>query len=934
MRGISPTTPLRPLLARAALAAALLLAAPAAARAALADGGEYYVVSDYYSKVLGLNADGATPRLSAPGTNADAATYVVVAEASGEAGWWRLRNKGTGKYLRASTSDTWSVGWSDAGGTGSEFLWRLDVQFGRSIVCKKNQDKRLGCDWTEEAYVPVYYDKPASSRTRFSVVPALPGGFGASMAAARTEVFANDIGTQEQDVYSVADALTLDRPIDLHLISGDAPIAEGGSVDIADRDAWVVFENVRPSEVIEKYLQRITVGGVAARNGTNVRVAIYLDGAAVIPWLRRDAVLTGFDGAQCTGEKKELVVQNATTLGAWNNRIRSFILKRGFMATLASGTGGGGYTRVYVADHADLVVPSLPEALDLRISSVHIKPWQYASKKGWCSTQGNSGIAAGAAKMKASWFYTWSADRQTTADCEYAPIRQHVYWPSLSTIGGLSGSTHVLGFNEPDHSEQHDKCDCGGTISSWTATTKTPEMAAVGMRVGSPAPTDASWLTEYIGHVDDMAYRCDFVAFHAYWGPNEANGASAWYDRLKAIYDKTKRPIWITEWAYGASWTTETWPSKYGDQLEKNRAAVMEIVDMLERAPFVERYAYYQWDTSSRRFINDDGWVTPAGRVYRDTKSTFAYNASMQKAPNWWRPGTKTPTLAYTVDTDKQEVVFALGNTNGDLAATLVVERRAADGTWTAFHEAADRSQFDDNTLELRVPAADIDRTADTFRLRTTTLSGGEATSAELSMGIRNPDCNDGTSGWTVASLGTKTGEAYDGNTANAYWDQWKGAGLSSSMSQTVAALPAGDYHVAALLRASSNTTVTLTAEALDADGQGTGRASTQRVQGAGSTTIAGSPYQHGWAEVALPPVFVAEGQSLRITASATGEGSAWWSADHFTLAHSTPTAIARPEAGPASAGGDTYTLDGRRAGALEPRRVYIQGKQKVFIHQ
>ena len=707
MRGISPTTPLRPLLARAALAAALLLAAPAAARAALADGGEYYVVSDYYSKVLGLNADGTTPRLSVPGTNADAATYVVVAEASGEAGWWRLRNKGTGKYLRASTSDTWSVGWSDAGGTGSEFLWRLDVQFGRSIVCKRNQDKRLGCDWTEEAYVPVYYDKPASSRTRFSVVPALPGGFGASMAAARTEVFANDIGTQEQDVYSVAEALTLDRPIDLHLISGDAPIAEGGSVDIADRDAWVVFENVRPSEVIEKYLQRITVGGVAARNGTNVRVAIYLDGAAVIPWLRRDAVLTGFDGAQCTGEKKELVVQNATTLGAWNNRIRSFILKRGFMATLASGTGGGGYTRVYVADHADLVVPSLPEALDLRISSVHIKPWQYASKKGWCSTQGNSGIAAGAAKMKASWFYTWSADRQTTADCEYAPIRQHVYWPSLSTIGGLSGSTHVLGFNEPDHSEQHDKCDCGGTISSWTATTKTPEMAAVGMRVGSPAPTDASWLTEYIGHVDDMAYRCDFVAFHAYWGPNEANGASAWYERLKAIYDKTKRPIWITEWAYGASWTTETWPSKYGDQLEKNRAAVMEIVDMLERAPFVERYAYYQWDTSSRRFINDDGWVTPAGRVYRDTKSTFAYNASMQKAPNWWRPSTKTPTLAYTVDTDKQEVVFALGNTNGDLAATLVVERRAADGTWTAFHEAADRSQFDDNTLELRVPAAD-----------------------------------------------------------------------------------------------------------------------------------------------------------------------------------------------------------------------------------
>ena len=50
--------------------------------AAIQDKGEYYIVSDYYQKVLGLTADGTKPRLSTIGTNADANSYVFIAEAS------------------------------------------------------------------------------------------------------------------------------------------------------------------------------------------------------------------------------------------------------------------------------------------------------------------------------------------------------------------------------------------------------------------------------------------------------------------------------------------------------------------------------------------------------------------------------------------------------------------------------------------------------------------------------------------------------------------------------------------------------------------------------------------------------------------------------------------------------------------------------------
>ena len=61
--------------------------------AAVLDGGAYYIVSDYYQKVLGVAADGSKPRLSAFGTNADADSYVFIAEASATDGFFYLKNK-------------------------------------------------------------------------------------------------------------------------------------------------------------------------------------------------------------------------------------------------------------------------------------------------------------------------------------------------------------------------------------------------------------------------------------------------------------------------------------------------------------------------------------------------------------------------------------------------------------------------------------------------------------------------------------------------------------------------------------------------------------------------------------------------------------------------------------------------------------------------
>lgn len=717
---------------RKSILALLALGASLTASAeSIKDQGEYYIVSDYFNKALGIDAEGsATPALSTYGTIEDPLSYVFIAEASSTEGYYYLKNKATGKYLTASTSasDTWSLVWKDTKETNTAWLWKLDVQLGRNIVSRKSPQKMLGVDWSEEDFIHVFYDKSYNSTTLFSVIPVIEGGLEASRAAVQTDVFKNSIGRNERDIYCVADAVTVDSDIDLHLM-GETPFTANGSVDLAAEGAWLIFDKVQPVDVVKKYLKYIKVNGAKAKYNSNVRTAIYLEGTAIIPTAKNESAFIGYTDTQLTGDKVELSCKNNKTLDSYNNTIRSFTLKRGYMAVVASGENQTGYTRVFVADHSDLDMTTLPDALDQRISSVYVRKWNYTSKKGWCSTKSDDAIKSHLDDLDATWFYTWSADRASTSNYEYVPIRQHKYWPSVSDISKVD-ATHVLGINEPEHSEQHNNCSCGGTVDAWTATTLTPEMAPLGMRVGSPAPTDLSWLTTYAGHVDDMAYRCDYVVLHAYWGPNEANGTTAWYNKLKDVYDKTGRPIWITEWAYGASWTTETWPTNYSDQLEKNRAAIFDIVNMLESCPFVERYSYYQWDTSSRRFINDDGWMTPAGHIYKNTRSTFAYNANYQKVPNWWRPSAKKCTLQY--EASGNDLTFSVGNTNGDCTATIVLEAyNDASGEWTAVYTYADRANLDAETLTFTLPASDIPENTTKLRLHATTLFGAETLSEE-----------------------------------------------------------------------------------------------------------------------------------------------------------------------------------------------------------
>ena len=56
--------------------------------------------------------------------------------------------------------------------------------------------------------------------------------------------------------------------------------------------------------------------------------------------------------------------------------------------------------------------------------------------------------------LNVGWFYDWNIGAKSTLDIEYVPIRQNRSWPGLDRDWKEKGSTHLLGFNEPDRPDQ------------------------------------------------------------------------------------------------------------------------------------------------------------------------------------------------------------------------------------------------------------------------------------------------------------------------------------------------------------------------------------------------------------------------------------------------------------------------------------------------
>ena len=474
-------------------------------------------------------------------------------------------------------------------------------------------------------------------------------------------------------VGQVSSEITLTENVD-YVVVGTAPFAEGGKVNIANTDyATLIFRDIRPSYVLNQKLLdgRVFINGEQAVNGENCQVRMYAHGSIIMPYSKDLKPLTvysepNFEGTAVNdfGLEHTSGFMNSLTDAKLNNKIRSFKLKRGYMVTFATGKSGWGYSRCFIADTEDLEFAELPVVLDGRISSYRVFQWHDAEKKGLASDtrlKANELLAT-------SWCYTWSTGDNCLPDHECVPHQIYVAWPSPSACGSVTYSCHMKTNNEPGNSADDTPQSVEVILNQWQ------ELMRTGMRLCSESSHDGSWnhLEQFIAEIDSRGWRCDILDLHCYW----AGG----FDNMEYYYNKYgKRPIWISEFVWGASWNNNgifaTDRSFSQANQQKNLDAMKGIFASLNNSPYVERYAYWNSEADCSKLLRGEDELSLTGQYFQTMQSGMAYRKAYEKVPN----------VVYTMPADvtglwvnQSEGVYRISwtDSNFDMLKEMQVQRR------------------------------------------------------------------------------------------------------------------------------------------------------------------------------------------------------------------------------------------------------------------
>ncbi len=493
-------------------------------------------------------------------------------------------------------------------------------------------------------------------------------------------------------VTQVTDGVDLTTDVDYVITSSDEPFTTAGSVNIINTEhAVVIFKYIKPSKVISTYLDHIYINGEQAVSDGNCQVRMYDTGAIIFPY-DDTAALTcyteedyggeSYDGYRIGNSGGYMLSLSSTNL---NNSIRSFKLKRGYMVTFAVGTSGWGYSRCFIADQEDLEVSSVPAPLNGKISSYRLFHWFNAQKKGLANDTG----ATSNDVLNTSWCYSFGLGESRLPDTECVP--HHIYedWPSASSCGGVSYSCHMKTNNEPGNSSDDHPQDVDEVLANWQNLMRT------GMRLCSESSHDGSMshLKNFIDSIDARGWRCDIVDLHCYWASGTFSSLT-WY----SDYYANGRPIWISEWVWGASWNSNGFWGSVSDPSSfstSNQQACYNgtkpILDILNSNTRVERYAYWNSEAVGSR-IYYNGSLSILGEYYSTMESGLGYNASDEFVPKIVYSAPSE--LIGTFTKKKSTMDLEWTDPNGDMIDSIVVQCKFPDtSTWTKLGNITPRDQ-------------------------------------------------------------------------------------------------------------------------------------------------------------------------------------------------------------------------------------------------
>ncbi len=498
---------------------------------------------------------------------------------------------------------------------------------------------------------------------------ALLAAFGLAASAAN----------EKTTVSQVTDAVELTTDVD-YIVTGNEPFVTSGSVNIVNKEhAVLIISSIKPSKVLSNWMKFIFIDGEPAKDGTNCQVKMYDRGTIIFPYASNIQPLTcyteqNYEGESCSNysEGSNGGYMKTLSTSLLNNKIRSFKLKRGYMVTFAIGTGGWGYSRCFIADQEDLEVATLPTILDQRISSYRIFKWQNAHKASLANDTGYNITQA----LNVTSCYSFGLGENRYPDTECVPHHIYENWPSPTECGNVTYSCHLKTNNEPGNSADPSPQDVATVLANWQNLMRT------GMRLCSESSHDGSWahLRAFIDSIDARGWRCDILDLHCYWGAGSFGDFSNYYNNYGG------RPIWISEWVWGASWNASNWssggifaqaPDGAGSYSTANQQTCLNgtkpILEKLNASKYVERYYYWNSENLASK-IYYNGGLSLLGQYYANMNDGMGYDASIQKIPTATRlEGLSELTSEYK--SAAKTVKLTWSDPNGDLSEAITVQR-------------------------------------------------------------------------------------------------------------------------------------------------------------------------------------------------------------------------------------------------------------------
>lgn len=425
---------------------------------------------------------------------------------------------------------------------------------------------------------------------------------------------------------------------------GIVTITEGGYIELTDTTpfksstprvqvnltsgiGWVKATNVDARFFQVFFMSNISVNGSSAVYKTNLRLDnYYLKGCVVRSLDVATSPLLVYDAASLQGTAVPIpvnVIHKGNAIpGAMSNKIESFLLRKGFMATFADEADGTGKSKNYIASETDLVINVFPKLLQNSISFIRVMPWNWVTKKGRNQTD---------IDLNTSWRYQWNHTEMSTVNWEFAPMS----WghgtanddQDIVNFANLYNTTHLMSFNEPD--------DCDSQSGQWG----TPKLCTIdeavrlhknltktGMRIVSPGGREEApfgWLKQFHEKATAQDIRIDVIAVHWYdWGSSPTSNtnptAQQVFDRFRAYLTRVHNlyglPIWITEFNANPA------------RSQAINAGFLELaMPYLESLDYIERYCwfafnsgthFYGWDDASNKELNKT--LSLVGTVYKN----------------------------------------------------------------------------------------------------------------------------------------------------------------------------------------------------------------------------------------------------------------------------------------------------------------------------